>query len=103
MTGWTVSDAASRAPATISLGPRSPPMASTATRIMGLRRGGAERLDVSAAIGVARRANPVRALRPAALRTHVQPRRLDLVLRATLVAAGLGGFLLGGGHPNAGV
>jgi hypothetical protein len=103
MTGWTVSEAASTAPATTSSGPRSPPMASTATRIIGLRSGSAERLDVAAAIGVARRADPVRALGPAALRTDVQPRRLDLVLRSALVAAGLGSFLLWDGHRNAGV
>jgi delta 1-pyrroline-5-carboxylate dehydrogenase len=78
-------------------------MASTATRIMGLRCGGAERLDVAAAIRVARRADPVWALWPAALRADVQARRLDLVLRAALVAASLGGFFLRDGHPNAGV
>jgi hypothetical protein len=78
-------------------------MASTATRIIGLRSGSAERLDVAAAIGVARRADPVRALGPAALGADVQPRRLDLVLRAALVASGLGGFLLGDGHLNGAV
>ena len=53
------SDAAARAPATISSGPRSPPMASTAIRVIGLGSRGAKRLDVAAAIGVARRADPV--------------------------------------------
>src|SRR5687768_2239963 len=97
-TGVTASEAASSAPATISSGPRSPPMASTATRIMGLRGGSAERLDFAAAIGVAGRADAVRPLGPPALRADVQPRRLDLVLRTALVAASLGGFLLGDGH-----
>src|SRR6266704_2787352 len=98
MTGRTASEAASRAPATISSAPRSAPMASTATRIMGLRRWGAKRLDVAAAIGMARRTDPVGSLGPAALRADVQPRRFDLVLRAALVAAGLGGPFLGDGH-----
>src|SRR5205823_6977080 len=96
--GSTVSDAAASAPATISSGPRSAPMASTATRIIGLRDWSAKRLDVAAAVGVARRADAVRTRWAAALRTEVQARRLDLVLRAALVAAGLRGFLLGDGH-----
>src|SRR5256714_10662407 len=94
MTGVTGSEDAATAPATISSGPRSPPMASTATRITGLGRGSAERLDVTAAIGMTRRADPVRALGPAALGAEIQPRRLDLVLSAALVAAGLRGCFL---------
>src|SRR5258705_12676119 len=100
MTGRTVSDAASRAPATISSGPRSPPMASTATRIMGLRRGGAERLDVPAALGVARRADPARALGATPLRADGQARRLGGVLRTALVAASLGSLFLRDRHPR---
>src|SRR5207245_6555729 len=71
---------------------------STAIRITGLRSRGAERLDVAAAIGVTGRADPVRALRPAALRADVQARRFDLVLRPALVATRLRGLLLGAGH-----
>src|SRR2546425_5044645 len=40
----------------------------------------------------------VRPLGPPALRAEVQPRRVDRVLGATLVAAGLRGFLLGDCH-----
>ena len=68
-----------------------------------LGRGRTERLDVAAAVRVARRADAVRALRLAALRADVQAWRLDLVLRAALVAAGLRGFLLGDGHRSRGV
>src|SRR6266536_3154059 len=100
-TGATASDAAASAPATISSGPRSPPMASTATRIMALGGRGAKRLDVAAAVRVAGRADAVRALGPAALRADVQARGLDLVLRATLVAACLRRFFLGDGHGTA--
>src|SRR6266540_1815794 len=100
-TGETASDAAASAPATISSGPRSPPMASTATRIMRLGDRSAERLDVAAAVRVARRTDPVRTLGTAALRADVQARRLDLVLRATLIAACLRGFFLGDGHGTA--
>src|SRR4051812_49898389 len=88
--GWTPSDAASSAPATISSGARSPPRASTATRIMRrtLRRVYAQRLDVPAPVGVAGRADAVRPLRLAARRADVHARRLDPVLRPTPVAAG---------------
>src|SRR3989442_10002925 len=66
-----------------------------------LRRWRAERLDVAAAVRVTGRADPMRSLGPAALRADVQPRRFDLVLRAALVAAGLGGLFLGDGHGTA--
>src|SRR4029453_17089036 len=96
-TGVIRSDAAAGAPATTSSGPRSPPRASTATRVIGLRRGGVQRLDVAAAVGMARRADPVGTLRLAALRAEVQPRRVDLVLRAALVAARPWGLFFGAG------
>jgi len=63
-----------------------------------LRGGWAERLDVAAAVRVAARANAVGPLRAPALGADVQPRWLDLVLRAPLVAARLRGFLLGDRH-----
>src|SRR5438093_13692785 len=43
----------------------------------------------------------MRPLRLAARRADVHPRRLDAVLRAALVAAGLGGFLLRNCHAAA--
>src|ERR671934_824982 len=102
-TGTTSSERAASAPATNSSGPRSPPIASTATRIISLRSWGAERLDVAAAVRVARRADAVRPLRLTALRADVQARRLDAVLRTALVAASLGRFLLRDGHGRASV
>ena len=45
----------------------------------------------------------MRPLRASALRTDVQPRRLEPVLRATLVAARLGRFLLGDCHGRSSV
>ena len=89
------SAAASSAPATISSGARSPPIASTA--IAALTRYGArsaERLDLAALVRLAGRADVVRPLRRLAVRADVHARRLDPVLRAPLVATGLGGFLL---------
>jgi hypothetical protein len=79
--------AASRAPDTISSGARSPPMASTATRITWLRSRGAERLDLAAAVGLAVGAHPVRSLGLAALGAEVQARRLEPVRGSALVAA----------------
>src|SRR4051812_33417640 len=61
-------------------------------------RSGNQGLDVAAAVRMARRTHPVGPLGPAALRADVQARRLDLVLRAALVATRLGRFLLGDGH-----
>ena len=62
----------------------------------GARR--AERLDLAALVRLARRADAVRPLRLMAGRADVDARRLDAVLRAALVAAGLRGFLLGDCH-----
>ena len=62
---------------------------------------GAERLDLAALVRLAGRADAVRPLRLAARRADVHARRLDPVLRAALVAAGLRGFLLGDGHGSA--
>ena len=85
--GAIASDAASRAPATISSGPRSAPIASTAMRITGLRRGNAQRLDLAPVVRLAVRADAVRQLRLMADRALVDARRLDPVLRPALVAA----------------
>ena len=65
---------------------------------MRLRSRGAERLDLAAAVVLARRAGVMRARRRSAVRTRVDARCLDAVLRATLVAAGLRRFPLGDGH-----
>ena len=77
-TGSTVSEAASSAPATISSGPLSPPMASTATRtvsVKGLRSRSSERLDLAPAIRLAGRAHAMRLLRLVADGALVDPRR----------------------------
>ena len=58
----------------------------------------AERLDLAALVRAAGRADAMRPLGRAALRARVDARRLELVLRATLVAAGFGGFSLGDSH-----
>src|SRR5678815_5535976 len=94
------SDAASSAPATTSSGARSPPRASTATRIMRrtLRRVYAQRLDVPALVRVAGRADAVRPLRLAAGGADVDARGGDPVLRPPLVAAGLRRLSLRDGH-----
>src|SRR3954452_794073 len=118
------SPAASSAPPTISSGARSPPRASTATRItsedygprlgearlqgrceiLGFRCSGRlgrvepQRVDLAALVAAAGRADVVRPLRRAALRADVDARRLEGVRRATLVAPGLGGLLLGDSH-----
>src|SRR6266571_7406389 len=104
MTGTISSEAASSAPATTSSAPRSLPIASTATRIMRreltepLRRLCSERLYFTAAIGAAVRAEVVRPLGLMAVRALVHAGRRDLVLRAPLVAPGLGCFPLGDCH-----
>src|SRR6185369_6704525 len=82
------SAAASSAPATISSGARSPPSASTATRIKELRRRGAERLDLAALVRAAGRADGVRPLRLVTVRALLQARRCELEVRPALVAAG---------------
>src|SRR6476646_935805 len=97
------SPAASSAPATTSSGALSPPSASTATRVNFLGGRCAERLDLATRVRLAVRAHPVRLLRPPALRARVHPRRLDLVRRTALVAAGLRRFLLGDGHRAASI
>ncbi len=81
-------EAAAAAPATISSGERSPPRASTATRITGrtLRRVDAERLDVPALVRLAVRADAMRSLRLLAGRADLEARNGDPVLRAALVA-----------------
>jgi len=61
--------------------------ASTATRIMRLRAERAERLDLAAAVRLARRAHLVRPRRLVAARAEAQPRRRDAVLGAAFVAA----------------
>ena len=91
------SAAAASAPATISSGARSPPSASTATRVTALA-GEAERLDLAALVGAAGRADAVSELRRAALRAGVHPRRLERVRRPALVAPGLRGFPLRDSH-----
>src|ERR1700680_216285 len=90
--GSIVPERASRAPATISSGPRSPPIASTATLITveTLRSVEAERLDLASPVALAVRADVVWARRAAAVRAGVDARRLDAVLGAALVAPGLG-------------
>src|SRR5207244_5845827 len=85
---------AASAPATTSSAPRSPPRASTAIRLKGLRGGSAERLDLATAVRLAVRADAVGRLRLVADRAQAQARRLDLVLRAALVAARLRRLLL---------
>ena len=67
---------AASAPATISAGPRSPPIASTAMRVTALRGVEAERLDLAALVRAAGRADVVRPLRLPALRADVHARRL---------------------------
>src|SRR5512133_150773 len=87
------------APSTIGSGPRSPPRASTATRtVIELRRRCAERLDLAPAVRPAVRADAMRPLRTVALRALVDPRRLEAVRRAALVAACLRGLLLRDSH-----
>ena len=89
--GLTRSEAASSAPSTTSSGPRSPPMASTATRtgsVNGLRRRGSERLDFAAAIRLARRTDAVRLLRLVADRAFVHAGRLQAMRGPPLVATG---------------
>src|SRR6266511_2508799 len=101
MIGWTVSEAASRAPAMISSGPRSPPMASTATRTTKLnllRSRRSERLDLAPAIRLAIRADAVRLLRLVADRTLVHPGRLQAMRRPPFVTARLGLSSLGDCH-----
>ena len=91
-TGSIVLRAASSAPATISSGPRSPPMASTATRAglsQGLRSRRSERLDLAPAVRLARRAHAVRLLRLVADRALVDAGRLQAMRRPPLVAARL--------------
>src|SRR5689334_17840265 len=95
--------AASSAPATTSSGARSPPSASTATRVKALGGGRAQRLDLAAGVRLAIRAHAMRLLRPSALRARVDARRLELVRRAALVAARLRRFLLGDGHRAASI
>src|SRR5215470_6391822 len=93
------SAAASTAPSTTSPGALSPPSASTAIR--GIRvslRTEPERLDLTATIGAAGRADAVRALRRAALRASVDARRLERVLGTALVAARLRRLSLRNGH-----
>ena len=63
-----------------------------------LRSRGAERLDLAAAVRLAGRADVMRPLGLMAGRADVDARRVDAVLRAPLVAAGLGGLFLGDGH-----
>ena len=63
-----------------------------------LRSGSLERLDLAAAVRAAGRADVVRPLRLMALRALDDGGRRELVRRAPLVAAGLGGFSLGDGH-----
>src|SRR3954454_10951869 len=92
------SSAASSAPATTSSGSRSPPSASTATRVTALRSGGSERLDLAAVVRAAVRGHPVRLLWPPALRARVHARRLEPMRGAPLVPARLRRFLLGDGH-----
>src|SRR5205823_10324382 len=82
-----------------SSGPRSPPIASTAMRIMGLLRGvEAERLDLAALVGAAGAADAMGPLGLPALRADVDAGRGDRVRRAPLVAPGLGGLPLRDGH-----
>src|SRR3954452_9184118 len=90
--------AASSAPSTTVPGPRSPPMASTATRTVTGLEAGAERLDVAALVRLAVRAHAMRDLRLPAGRADVHPRSFDAVLGAALVAAGLAGLFLGDCH-----
>src|SRR5258708_27191230 len=90
------SSAAWSAPAMISSGALSPPSASTATRTK-LERG-AQRHDLAALVGTAGRADVVRPLGRAALRTDVQTRRLERVRRAALVPPGLRGLSLRDSH-----
>jgi hypothetical protein len=58
----------------------------------------AERFDLTALVGAAGRADTMGALRRPTLRADVDARRLDLVLRAALVAPCLGRFSLRDGH-----
>src|SRR5690349_7180926 len=95
------SPAASSAPATTSAGARSPPRASTAT-VIKLRSGRRERLDVAAAVRLARGAGVMRARRRSAVRARVDARERDPVLGAALVAAGLGGLSLRDSHGRPG-
>ena len=101
--GTIPSAAASSAPGDDLAGP-----AVAAHRVDGNRDGhvgleaGAERLDVAALVRLAVRADAMRPLRLPAGRADVHARRLDAVLGAALVAAGLGGFLLRDGHASRG-
>jgi hypothetical protein len=86
----------------ISSGPRSPPRASTATRIamksLRLRSLDPQRLYVPASVRLAVRADVMRALRLAAGLTDLDPRRRERVLRAALVAPRPRRLPLGDGH-----
>ena len=97
-TGTIVSLAASRAPATTSAGPRSPPIASTAIRITALRGVDTERLDVAATVRAAGRAEVMRALGIPARPANVHLGGADRMRRPTLVAARFRCFSLGDGH-----
>ena len=104
--------AASAAPAATSAGPRSAPLASTAT-VMGMpcrlpRAPGGLVLvvvivvvhvhDLAPAVGAARRADAMRKARAVARRARVVGRRRDLVLGAALGRARVRLLLLGDGH-----
>src|SRR3990172_6878781 len=93
--------AAVAAPATISVGPRSPPSASTATRMVirgGLWSLNAQWFDVAALVGLAGRADAVRSLGLLARRADLNVRDGNPVLGASLVAPRLRSFPLGDCH-----
>ena len=124
----TPCDAASAAPSATSDGPRSAPLASTATVMLigGRLLSGADSPtgacapgragraatwlvlvvvivivhvhDLAPGVGPAHRADPVRQARAVALRARVVRRRGDLVVRATLRGAAVRLLLLGDGH-----
>ena len=90
--------------ATISSGARSPPSASTATRITreDLRRVEAERLDVPALVRLAVRADAMHPLRLLAGRADLDVRGGERVLGAALVAPRPGCLSLRDGHERLG-
>src|SRR2546430_10305832 len=71
-------------------------------RAMGLRTERAGRLDLAAAVRLARLAHLMRPRRRAAIWAEAQPRRRDAMLGAALVATRLRRFSLGNCHRRSG-
>src|SRR3954470_23958009 len=93
------------APSATSRGPRSAPLASTATRelmLVVMVVTAARRHDLAPGVRPAHRADPVGAARAVARRARVEARRRDLVLGAALARTRVRLLLLGDGHGGQG-